>query len=430
MKGVALLLTISFLALYVFPTNGYDTQLGTTLLSTVNGKTLYVGGNGPGNYTRIQDAINNASNGDTVFVYNGTYYEQVTVNKSIALIGENRNTTVINAKKNVTVVTMISSDILMKGFTITNTYGFIAWNGGIHIVSVKTCNIKRITITDCIITKNAGGGICLSMVSDVHITNCYIHNNSCQSISILKDSDNITVNNCQMSYNGCHAGGLTYIGGIDIFGEGEYCCSNILVTNCSFLNNVGMGISISDVKNIQISYSIVSGSTWGISVQGKAENIEIHHVTIRKNSDKGVFVSGTSGPLLNINIHDNTISENGNNGLWSGGISLSNCLNCVSIEHNTIISNKGNGIFLLRGSLNRIIENNFMNNTHDASFDFDSLKFPFGNQWDGNYWGKPKLLPKVIFGYGGNNKLIPWINIDWHPAKEPYSSVITERPLR
>jgi hypothetical protein len=30
--------------------------------------TLYVGGNGQGNYTRIQDAINNASYGDTVFV--------------------------------------------------------------------------------------------------------------------------------------------------------------------------------------------------------------------------------------------------------------------------------------------------------------------------------------------------------------------------
>jgi hypothetical protein len=33
------------------------------------GKTLYVGGSGEGNYTKIQDAIDNASKGDTVFVY-------------------------------------------------------------------------------------------------------------------------------------------------------------------------------------------------------------------------------------------------------------------------------------------------------------------------------------------------------------------------
>jgi hypothetical protein len=34
-----------------------------------NGKTLYVGGTGEGNYTKIQDAIEDAVDGDTVFVY-------------------------------------------------------------------------------------------------------------------------------------------------------------------------------------------------------------------------------------------------------------------------------------------------------------------------------------------------------------------------
>ncbi len=50
------------------------------------GQTFYVGGYGPNNYTQIQDAIDNASEGDTVFVFNGTYFEHVTVNKSINLI--------------------------------------------------------------------------------------------------------------------------------------------------------------------------------------------------------------------------------------------------------------------------------------------------------------------------------------------------------
>jgi len=61
------------------------------------GNTLYVGGNSPGNYTTIQSAINTANPGDTIFVYSGTYYENVLVNKTLNLFGENKDITIINA---------------------------------------------------------------------------------------------------------------------------------------------------------------------------------------------------------------------------------------------------------------------------------------------------------------------------------------------
>jgi len=63
-----------------------------------HGNTLYVGGAGPGNYSKIQDAINNASDGDTVFVCDDSspYQENLLVNTSVYLLGENRDTTVID----------------------------------------------------------------------------------------------------------------------------------------------------------------------------------------------------------------------------------------------------------------------------------------------------------------------------------------------
>ena len=86
------------------------------------GKTLYVGGSGPGNYSKIQDAIDDAGDGDTVFVYNGTYVENVVVNKSIELIGEDKNNTVIYSlgeKGYVTVVRIESDFVTFREFTIS-----------------------------------------------------------------------------------------------------------------------------------------------------------------------------------------------------------------------------------------------------------------------------------------------------------------------
>ena len=54
-----------------------------------DGKTLYVGGSGNGNYTSIQSAINAANDGDVIIVLNGKYHENVSIDKEIAVISKN-----------------------------------------------------------------------------------------------------------------------------------------------------------------------------------------------------------------------------------------------------------------------------------------------------------------------------------------------------
>ncbi len=77
-------------------TSAYDIEPSLSSQPMDRGNILYVGGSGPGNYTTIQEAINNATNGDTVFVYNNTYNENVdTKLKKITLLGEDRDTTII-----------------------------------------------------------------------------------------------------------------------------------------------------------------------------------------------------------------------------------------------------------------------------------------------------------------------------------------------
>ena len=75
---------------------GYNLK---TSIKQNNGTTLFVGGSGPGNYTNIQDAIDDASDGDTIFVYSGVYPADIIIDKSISLIGENQDNTIIEYVK-------------------------------------------------------------------------------------------------------------------------------------------------------------------------------------------------------------------------------------------------------------------------------------------------------------------------------------------
>jgi pectin methylesterase-like acyl-CoA thioesterase len=91
--GIILLLT----GASIIPTTAQNGEKPS--LPTSSGHWLYVGGSGPGNYTRIQEAIDNASNGDTVFVYNGTYNENILEQMSSGVITVDKNMVVTTFNK-------------------------------------------------------------------------------------------------------------------------------------------------------------------------------------------------------------------------------------------------------------------------------------------------------------------------------------------
>ena len=80
----------------------------------------------PDDYPTIQEAINSASPGDTIYVRAGTYNENVVVNKSVSLVGENRATTIIDvegrwATPYYGAVQVIVNNVKISGFTIRNS---------------------------------------------------------------------------------------------------------------------------------------------------------------------------------------------------------------------------------------------------------------------------------------------------------------------
>jgi nitrous oxidase accessory protein NosD len=75
----------------------------------------------PDDFSTIQEAINNANEGDTVFVRNGTYSGPIVINKSLTLEGENRDSTVIDGGTNEpsgSIVLVAADNVKISGFTI------------------------------------------------------------------------------------------------------------------------------------------------------------------------------------------------------------------------------------------------------------------------------------------------------------------------
>ena len=100
-------------------------------------------------YQNITQGLNHASEGDTIFVKKGTYYEHVTINKSISLIGENRSTTIIDGNETGTIVTITRGNVSISGFTIQN--------GGFDQSSIYISSSSDVTINDNAISNNFEG---------------------------------------------------------------------------------------------------------------------------------------------------------------------------------------------------------------------------------------------------------------------------------
>jgi parallel beta-helix repeat protein len=312
-------------------------DLDVGIVSNVHGTTIYVGGVGPGNYSKIQDGINMAKPGDAVFVFNGTYYG-ATINKTITLIGEDMNSTIIEGSK-------------------------IPFNQPTIVISDDYVNITGFTLN------NGGEGILIESQSFINISGNYFYNNS-WGVYAYNSSGNVIANNLILASSGS-----------GIYLEGAWWTTkdwnNIIFGNL-ISNGSGTAIHLADISGNHIYDNVVTNNHWGLYLD-HADSNNISHNYFSENGD-GV----TLRHMCNWNnITENTIVN------CDFGIDIIDDSNFNNIMANIFLNNEY-GVNMPAGhsiANNHIFHNNFINNTNQA---YDNNGYT--NYWDngypdgGNYW--------------------------------------------
>jgi peptide/nickel transport system substrate-binding protein len=220
-------------------------------------------------YPTIQEAVDYANTGDHLWVRNGTYYENVYVNKQLTITGESRETTIIDGGGNATVV-YTQSRVSFSGFSIMNGGYCGIWLTGDSSNSIISDNILSnnahygiylqnqcdILLTGNVISYTQGSmdvnGIYLYYSDNNSLTNNIVsntHANMITSTSIsLYNSDGNTIERCNVINNGEY--------GI-MFSQS----SNNVIRNCNIFSNGNVGIYINGNTNY-IHHNNIAGNSW------------------------------------------------------------------------------------------------------------------------------------------------------------------------
>jgi parallel beta-helix repeat protein len=372
---------------------------------TAKARWLYVGGSGLGNYTKIQDAINASSDGDTVFVYDDSspYFENVCINKSISVIGEHTETTLVNGDGYNDTFCIVTEGTLLHNFTISNNQTGVN-NAGIRIRTNHTSISKNIVI-------NNKYGIIAYYNTQYSFENTLennIFNDNYVGIYLGNSSYNKIVNNSIINN---YAGII-----LDLFSMNNIISQNTITCN----DYAGILIGHSSSHN-KIRENTLNNNSCSILLTADSHNMDIMENKITNNEYYGILIDSTV---------NNTISRNQITNNWVG-IALGYSSNNNIISENHIAENlEGLDIYYSKNCL--IKQNNFINNDEgDGFFQCRAFRDLPRCKWVENYWDEwPYIRPKPVKGALSIFIIVQvpfiyntfsWYNFDWHPAQKPYN---------
>jgi len=306
----------------------------------------------------IQEALDRINATGTVVVLPGVYYENLIINKPLALKGGGKESTVVDGLFTGDVVRVEADNVEISGLTIRNSGDepIPITNSGIKIDARK--NIK---VTYCNISYNKVGILVRNSSSDILIDNNLITNNNVDGISIFRSK-------------------------------------SIRISNNNIYNQKESGIYLGLSSRNQIYNNSIKFNSDGIILYTSKNNlITYNNISFNKIDDKYPLLTGCGI----LQTYHSTLNK-----IWE----------------NDFYRNERYGIFLrLMSNLNTVFWNNFIGNkVSHVFFEFCFRSSYMGGYGEGNYWdnwvGLPPAnwtrMPYMIWGRWGP---IPVSHFDWVP---------------
>jgi len=162
----------------------------------------------------IQEGIDNVSVDGTVYVWEGTYNENVIVNKTVSVIGNGSSVVTVDAGDTLSAMNITSDWVNLSGVKTIDSGTTFSSNAGIKITSnytnVSSCNsssngadgiqisndsgyIHHVDIYDCTVYSNADDGIMIISANNCDIINNVIRLNVDDGIYLVWDTHNNTI---------------------------------------------------------------------------------------------------------------------------------------------------------------------------------------------------------------------------------------------
>jgi parallel beta-helix repeat protein len=209
----------------------------------------------PGDYSSIQAAINAANPGDTIQIAPGLYNENLVLNKTLRLVGEDKYSTIIDAGGRGPALLITASNVYVSSLTFQNAlvinYGYfdgidIEWSSNYAVI---TCNIIRNNFHGMWVGISEGNVISNNIVTQ----NVY-------GLRFFASNKNTISDNFVSSNNYC---------GVFLYGMAPYFSTqNLLTGNTISDNGLGLHIDSSGDSNNKFYHNNFINNTVQVDVNG------------------------------------------------------------------------------------------------------------------------------------------------------------------